>query len=107
MCSVFGVLVQSVFDICGLYTASFASLQCPPPAVLSRGNSLRALDALEAAEVPAFLQTGADAGQLLSEGARQPGEKSLHLAGVDLQKYTKIRQELDDPSSCCHFNLHE
>lgn len=47
--------------------------------------SLCALDALEAAEVPAFLQTCSDARQLLSEGAGQPRQKSLHLAGVNLK----------------------
>lgn len=54
-------------------------------AVTSAGRDLCALDALEAAEVPAFLQAGSDAGQLLSEGAGQPGEESLHLGGVNLQ----------------------
>lgn len=48
-------------------------------------GGLGALDALEAAEVPAFLQACADAGQLLSEGAGQPGEESLHLGGVNLR----------------------
>lgn len=57
----------------------------PPPRPRSVYElSLCALDALEAAEVPAFLQTGSDASQLLSEGAGQPGEESLHLTGVDL-----------------------
>lgn len=51
-------------------------------------QSLCALDALEAAEVPAFLQTGSDAGQLLSERAGQPRKESLHLAGVDLRGHT-------------------
>ncbi|TNN71268.1 hypothetical protein EYF80_018470 [Liparis tanakae] len=68
-------------------------IRSAPPRVLhvftvspcvSEPRSLRAPDALEATEAPAFLQTGADAGQLLSEGAGQPGEKSLHLAGVNL-----------------------
>lgn len=54
-------------------------------AVTSGGRDLCALDALEAAEVPAFLQAGSDAGQLLSEGAGQPGEQSLHLGRVNLQ----------------------
>lgn len=48
-------------------------------------QSLCAFDALEAAEVPAFLQTCSDTGQLLSEGAGQPRKKRLHLAGVNLQ----------------------
>lgn len=52
------------------------------------GGGLRALDALEAAEVPAFLQARSDAGQLLSEGAGQPGKESLHLGGVNLQTQT-------------------
>lgn len=38
--------------------------------------------AFDAAELPAFLKTGADAGYLLSVGAKQPREKSLNLAGV-------------------------
>lgn len=57
---------------------------------------LRALDALESAEVPTFLQTGAHARQLLPEGAGQPGEERLHLGRVDLQsqeKAIKIRGE--------------
>lgn len=49
---------------------------------------LRALDALEAAEVPALLQARSDARQLLSEGAGQPGKQSLHLGGVNLQTQT-------------------
>lgn len=48
-------------------------------------QSLCALDALEAAEVPAFLQTRTDTSQLLSEGAGQPRKKRLHLTGVNLQ----------------------
>lgn len=81
---------------------SFTSLRCPPqpPRCLVRlsslprpgsvtGRVLCALDALEAAEVPAFLQAGAHTGHFLSEGAGQPREKSLHLAGVDLQKPKK------------------
>lgn len=48
-------------------------------------RGLRAPDALEAAEVPAFLQARADAGQLLPEGAGKPGKESLHLGGVNLQ----------------------
>lgn len=38
--------------------------------------------AFDAAELPAFLKTGADTGYLLSVGAKQPREKSLNLAGV-------------------------
>lgn len=49
------------------------------------GGNLRALDALEAAEVPAFLQASSDASQLLSESAGQPGKESLHLGRVNLQ----------------------
>lgn len=52
-------------------------------------RSLCAFDALEAAEVPAFLQTRSDTGQLLSEGAGQPREKRLHLAGVNLHTHTE------------------
>lgn len=58
-------------------------------------QSLCALDALEAAEVPPFLQTCSDTGQLLSEGARQPRKKCLYLTGVNLQKHTeqpRVRQ---------------
>ena len=51
-------------------------------------QSLCAFDALEAAEVPAFFQTGSNTGQFLSEGAGQPRKKSLHLARVNLQKHT-------------------
>lgn len=57
-----------------------------PAARTDRTGVLCALDALEAAEVPAFLQTGPDAAHFLSEGAGQPSEKSLHLPGVDLQE---------------------
>lgn len=55
------------------------------PGSEARTSGLRALDALEAAEVPAFLQARSHAGQLLSEGAGQPGKESLHLGGVNLQ----------------------
>lgn len=61
--------------------------RCLPGA--PRRWGLRALDALEAAEVPAFLQARSDARQLLSEGAGQPGKESLHLGGVNLQ--TQVR----------------
>lgn len=56
------------------------------------GRVLCALDALEAAEVPAFLQARTHAGHFLSEGAGQPREKSLHLTGVDLQKPKKKKE---------------
>lgn len=87
-----GVVVCCVFHV--------ATVPAPPPCRLVRlssllrprsvtGTVLCALDALEAAEVPAFLQARAHAGHFLSEGAGQPREKSLHLTGVDLQKPKK------------------
>lgn len=101
---------------------SFTSLRCPPqpPRCLVRlsslprpgsvtGRVLCALDALEAAEVPAFLQAGAHAGHFLSEGAGQPREKSLHLAGVDLQKPKKEGGNLGEfwkPYQATEQNLH-
>lgn len=63
-----------------------------------RGVSQRclcALDALEATEVPAFLQTGSHSSQLLSEGAGQPRKKSLHLAGVYLHRDTQIGGKME------------
>lgn len=62
-----------------------STLSLPRPRSV-REQRLSALDALEAAEVPAFLQTGSDTSQLLFEGAGQPREQRLHLAGVDLQR---------------------
>lgn len=62
-----------------------------PSSVDRQAESLCALDALEATEVPAFLQTGPHAAHFLPEGAGQPREKSLHLAGVDLQVARKKR----------------
>lgn len=62
-------------------------------------QSLCALDSLEAAEVPAFLKTGSDTSQLLSEGAGQPRKKSLHLTGVDLRTRTH-----NTGKRSCHTN---
>lgn len=93
----------TVFDTGGLVVCCVfhvATVPAPPPCRLVRlsslprprsvtGRVLCALDALEAAEVPAFLQARAHAGHFLSEGAGQPREKSLHLTGVDLQRPKK------------------
>ena len=62
---------------------------------------VRHADALEAAELPAFLQAGAHAAQLLSEGAGQPSQQGLHLRGADLEHkhpQQRVRSESESES---------